>query len=51
MGYARTQRGARRRVIMKHALRREGLTVKSKITNKKLERLYRRVTGKRPPKY
>lgn len=51
MAWARTQRGAKRRVNMKHALRYRGFKVKGDITNKKLECMYRRYVGKSPPSY
>ena len=51
MGYARTQRGAKRRVAMQRALRRKGIDIESGMTNKKLEALYRKHLGKAPPSY
>lgn len=51
MGHARTEKGAKRRISMKRALRRKGIDVKSDITNKKLEELYCKHLRKAPPSY
>lgn len=50
MGYARTQKGAKYRVALKHGIRRVGISVKPKTTTKKLEKLYRRNVSKKLPK-
>jgi hypothetical protein len=49
--YGRTQKGAARRVKMKHIILKAGVNVKPDIPNKKLVKLYRRITGKAPPRY
>ena len=51
MGYARTQEGACRRVIMKRALRRKGLKINPTINTKLLEQKYRKHIKKAPPTY
>ena len=51
MSYAKTLAGARRRAAMKGALRRKGVSVPTDITNKKLEKLYRKHLKKAPPSY
>lgn len=49
MGYARTEASAKRRVAMKRAIRRLGVDVKSDVTTKNLEKMYRKHLGKAPP--
>ena len=50
MGYARTQKGAKYRVALKHGLRAKGLNPVPKLSTKKLEKLYRRNVSKHLPK-
>lgn len=49
MGYAKTSAGAKRRVAMKRALRRLGVSIKSDTTTTELVKLYRKHLGKAPP--
>lgn len=49
MGYAKSEAGAKRRVAMKRALRRLGVSLDSDITTAKLEILYRKHLDKVPP--
>jgi hypothetical protein len=49
MGFGKTARAARRRVVMKRALRAEGLNVKPAIATRKLEKLFKRVTKRKLP--
>ena len=46
MAHARTQKGAIERVRKKHYIRKCGLSVKSNITNKKLNKIYKSLKGK-----
>ena len=49
MGYAKTEASAKRRVAMKRALRRIGVSLDSDITTAKLEALYKKHLNKTPP--
>jgi len=46
MAYAKTQKGAIERVKKKRYIRKCGLSVKSNITNKKLNKIYNSLMGK-----
>lgn len=49
MGYAKTESSAKRRVAMKRALRKIGVSLNSNITTAKLEELYKKHLNKAPP--
>lgn len=46
MAYARTQLGARKRVVMKRALRRRKISLPPNVNNKTLRNVYKVVYGK-----
>ena len=51
MSYAKTEAGAKRRVAMKRALRRKGISIESDITTSELDRLYHKHLNKALPPY